>query len=414
LRPSRPAAARPVSPSIEPPAPPSPPPAPSPLPSPPLEELLQVDPTKHTEVEPYEEPYDDDVAELIRPESPEAWDLNEKYVETSLLRLNVAMMRSGVRATEIDTRLRLMGRRVDAGTVQRSLDELITDCELYLAEQRDGAERLHSRIGELGELKWLGEEVETANLEQAAQVETTLGNLRDMDFQADLEAAAARLVTEIGHLRQARHKLRDSQEKAFLVIARYENRVDKIEKQLLNDPLTEIRNRIGLETVLWEWWRQGRHRSRSVSAAMFDLDRFGRVNTDHGSLVGDRILRHFAQSLRKSLANTDLAARYGGQRFVAFSLDNGLRAGAKTMEFVRQTLERTTFRHNGKEIRLTACGAVTEAMPDEGYEVLLDRLETTLHEAKQAGANRSCFHRGGKIEPVESPSLGAEYEEVVV
>jgi len=147
---------------------------------------------------------------------------------------------------------------------------------------------------------------------------------------------------------------------------------------------------------------------------MFDIDRFGRVNADHGSLVGDRILRHFAHVLRKSLAKTDLAARYGGQRFVAVFLDNGPQSGAKIMEFVRQTLERTTFRHNGEEIRLTACGAVTEAMPDEGYEALLDRLEATIHEAKQAGANRSCFHRGGKVEPVESPSLGAEYEEVVV
>ena len=392
---------------------PSPPELPPP-PSPPLEELLHADPAEHTEVEPYDEPYDDDVAELIRPVSPEAWNLNEKYVETSILRLNIAMMRSGVRATEIDTRLRLLGSRVDAGTIQRSLDELKTDCELYLAEQREGAKRLHSRIGELGELKWLGEEVEAANLQQAAQIETTLQNLHDMDFHSDLAAAAARLLAEISHLREARHKLRDSQEKAFLVIARYENRVDKIEKQLLNDPLTEIRNRIGLETALWEWWRQGRHRSRPMCAAMFDLDGFGRVNTAHGALVGDRILRHFGQFLQQSVAETDLAARYGGQRFVLFFCDNGPQAAAKTVELVRQSLERTTFRHNEEKIRLTACGAVAEVKPDDAYEAVLDRLETAMHQTKQAGANRSACHRGGKIEPMESPDLGAEYDEVAV
>jgi len=402
--PPPPPAADPVPPRLEPPE----------APSPPLEELLQADPAEHTEIEPYEEPYDDDVAELIRPESPEAWDLNEKYVETSILRLNIAMMKSGARATEIDARLRLLKGKMDAGTIQRSLDELKTDCELYLDEQREAAERLHSRIDELGELKSLGEEVETANMEQAAQIETTLGNLRDMDFHADLEAAASRLLAEIGHLREARHKLRDSQEKAFLIIARYENRVDKVEEQLLNDPLTELRTRIGLEATLWEWWRQDRHRSRPMCAAMLDLDGFGRINTAHGSLVGDRILRHVGQFLQQAIAKTDLAARYGGQRFAVFFCDTGPRAAVKTVELARQSLERTTFRHQDEEIRLTACGAITEVNPDDGYEAVLDRLEAAVHQTKQAGPNRSCSHRGGKIEPVESPNLGAKYEEVVV
>ena len=71
-----------------------------------IEELLDSDAPEQAEVEPYDEPYDDDVAELLRPENPEIWDLNDKYVETSILKLNIAMMKSGARATEIDTRLR--------------------------------------------------------------------------------------------------------------------------------------------------------------------------------------------------------------------------------------------------------------------------------------------------------------------
>jgi len=383
-------------------------------PAPPLEELLQADPAEHTEVEPYEEPYDEDLADLIRPENPEAWDLNEKFVETSILSLNITMMKSGARSTEIDTRLRCLGSKIDAGTFQRSLDELKTDCELYLAEQREGAERLRSRIDELGELKWLGEEVEAANMEQAAQIETTLGNLQEVDPDADLQATVSRLLGEIGHLREARHRLRDSQEKAFLVIARYENRVDKIEKQLLCDSLVELRNRIGLEVALWEWWRQDRHRSRPTCAAMLDLDRFGRLNASHGPLVGDRVLRHVAQVLRKSIAASDLASRCGGQRFAVFFSDNGPQAASKAVERIRQSLQRTTFRHNEEEIRLTACGALAEVQPDDRYEDVLDRLEEAMSEAKRAGPNHSVFHRGSKIEPVESPNLGAEYEEVTV
>ncbi|MCR4413659.1 MAG: diguanylate cyclase [Thermoguttaceae bacterium] len=379
-----------------------------------LADMLDEGPLDHLRVEPLTEPYDDDVAELLSPSIPEAWDLNEKFVETSILKLNIAMMRSGARATEIDTRLRAAKGRLDAGTVQRCLDELMTDCEIYLTEQRDAAEQLHNRIGELGELAALGEEIEMANLDQAAQIETTLSNLRHMDFQSDLEAAGARLLTEIHRLRVARHRLRDSQEVAFLTIARYENRLDKIEPQLFNDTLTKLRNRIGLESLLYEWWQQGRHQSRSMCAALFDLDRFGSVNEQYGSLVGDRILVQTSQILKATIAEADLAARYAGQRFFLMTLDVGPRAATKTVELVRQSIARTTFRHGEAGIQLTACAALTEVTPADTPETVFQRLEQTLQQAKQSGPNRSFFHNGRTAEPIEAPNLGAEFREIDV
>jgi PleD family two-component response regulator len=86
----------------------------------------------------------------------------------------------------------------------------------------------------------------------------------------------------------------------------------------------------------------------------------------------------------------------------------------KTVELARQSLQRTTFRYQDEEVRLTARGAITEVNPDDGYEAVLDRLEAAIDQANHAGPNRSCLHRGGKIEPVESPNLGAKYEEVMI
>lgn len=379
-----------------------------------LEALLDADAGAQIEVEPYDEPYDEDVAQLLRPAGPDIWDLNEKYVETSILKLNIAMMRSGARATEIDTRLRAIRGHADPGTVQRCLDELKTDCELYLAEQSEAAERLHQRIGELGELKWLGEEIEMANMEQAAQIETTLSNLAHMDFRSDLEAAVTRLLAEIGHLRVARHKLRDSQEKAFLVIARYENRMDKIERQLFNDPLTKLRNRIGLEALLWEWWQQNRQQSRPMTAALYDLDGFGKINELHGPLIGDRILHRLAEFIQQNLAENDLVARFAGQQFVVLICDIGPRVATRNAEFIRQSLERVTFQHEGTEISLTACAAITEIKPDDVYDKVLDRLEETMKQAKQAGPNRMFVHDGRRAEPLETPPLGAKYVEIPI
>ena len=381
-----------------------------------LEDLLDSDDDEDMDIEPFDEAYDDDVADLSSPEGPDSWNLDEKYVETSILKLNIAMMKSGARSTEIDTKLRAMRGNPDFATIQSCLAELTLDCETYLAEQAETAERFSERVGELGELAALGEEIEMANLEQSAQIETTIGNLRTMDFESDLKAANERLLEEIKNLRLARHKLRDNQDMAFVTIARYENRMGTIEQQLYNDPLTGLRNRIGLETSLWEWWRQQRHQSRPMSAALFDIDGIGPINERYGSLPGDRIIREIGRFLENSVSTGDLVGRYAGQRFLVVQVDIGPRAALKNFETMRQSIEKTTYIQDDQPIKVTLTGGITEVVHDDTDVGLLERLETTLEAAKESGRNRSFALDLGQLdaEPtlVESPSFGAKETDV--
>jgi len=217
-----------------------------------LDDMLDETPEDEGELQPVAELYDEDAATLVKPDAPVAWNLNEKYVETSILKLNVAMMKSGARATEIDTRLRATRDKPDGETVRQCVAKLLEDCRSYLSEQTESAERFSERIGEMGELSDLGEEIELANMEQAAQIETTVSNLEHMDLESDLAAARLRLLEELNNLRVARHHLRDSQEAAFLTVARYEDRMGSLESQLFDDSLTRLRSRIGLEAALFE------------------------------------------------------------------------------------------------------------------------------------------------------------------
>lgn len=378
-----------------------------------IDEMLDDAPEDELGVQPFDEPYDDDVAELLNPDTPEDWELNEKYVETSVLKLNIAMMKSGTRATEIDTRLRACRGRSDRETIELCLNQLLEDCDTFLAEQGEAAERFRSRIGELGELSSLGDEIETANLEQAAQIETTISNLRHMDFASDLESANRRIVEELAHLRVARHHLRDQQELAFLAIARYEQRLDKIGEQLYNDPLTKLRNRIGLETTLYNWWQQNRHQARQLSAVLFDFDKFGPLNERIGMSVADRLLAHFARLVEKTASKADLVGRFSGQQFLMIFSDIGPRQAIKNGELLRQTLQRTTFQpRDGESFEASVSAAYTEVLPDDTPESLFARLAETLQEARKAGQAHAVYHNGRKLEPVESPNLGAQYVEV--
>ena len=140
-------------------------------------------------------------------DTPESGDLKDEHVETWVLKLSTPITKSEAKCSELGARLRSAAGHSDVETIQRCATELKEDCETYLAEQSEATERFRERIGELGQLRRLGDEIEMANLEQAAQIETTLNGLEQMDFESDPEAANRRLLEEIGRLRVARHKL---------------------------------------------------------------------------------------------------------------------------------------------------------------------------------------------------------------
>ena len=371
------------------------------------------------DLEPLDEPYDEEAAVLLDSDSPEIWDLNEKYVETSILRLNIAMMKSGARSTEIDTLLRSVRGNSNQETIKDCWTKLKEDCQSYLAEQSEAAERFAARLDELGDLASVGEEIEFANMNQASQIETTVSNLDHMDFESDLESANSRLLEEIANLRLARHQLRDDQETAFLTIARFEDRLDKIEEKLYHDPLTGVRNRIGLEVALNEWWSQRRHESRSISAVLFDLDDFGPHNEEHGCLVGDRVLYQIAQVIQEQAGSSDMVGRIAGQRFLLMSVDSGPRAALKSAEMIRQTISKIEFVHGGGRLRLTTSGAITEVSPeDETYLNVFERLEKSIKAAKKDGRNCifGCKRNELEAEPerVDAPNFGAEEREIEI
>lgn len=377
-----------------------------------LEDLLDNDADDDMDTEAFDEAYDDDVAALSSPDGPDAWNLDEKYVETSILKLNIATMKSGARATEIDTKLRAIRGNSDRDTIQSCLAELTLDCETYLEELAEMAERFSERIGELGELSALGEEIELANLEHSAQIETTISNLKMMDFGSDLEAANERLLEEIKNLRVARHKLSGNQDVAFVTVARYEDRMGTVEQQLYNDPLTGLRNRIGFETALWEWWRQRRHHSRPMSAALFDIDGLGMVNEQYGSLLGDQIIQQVGRFIERFVGSGDLVGRYSGQQFVVVQVDAGPRAALKNFEIIRQSIQKTTYLQDDLSIQVTLTGGITEVVQDDTDVGLLERLEETLKAARSSGSNQSFIFDPNEMdaEPklVESPNFGVD------
>jgi diguanylate cyclase (GGDEF)-like protein len=84
----------------------------------------------------------------------------------------------------------------------------------------------------------------------------------------------------------------------------------------LTDPLTGLANRRRLQIHL-DKEVAAALRGRGLVVVIFDLDNFKHYNDTLGHLVGDDILRAFAQVLDEESREMNLVARYGGDEFIS-------------------------------------------------------------------------------------------------
>jgi len=123
---------------------------------------------------------------------------------------------------------------------------------------------------------------------------------------------------------------------------------------------------------------------------MFDLDRFGLFNKEHGHQVGDDVLKAFADVLVSRFRASDLVARLGGEEFIVV-LDNASSEEAVRMaNEVRDLLaERSVRAEDGTQLTITvSAGCAQLDAADATRESLLRTADVALFMAKRAGRDR--------------------------
>ena len=160
-----------------------------------------------------------------------------------------------------------------------------------------------------------------------------------------------------------------------------------------HDALTGLPNRV----LLRERFEQAAARARAaglkVGLFFLDLDRFKSVNDSLGHMAGDELLIAASQRLRQCLRASDTVCRHHGDEFLAVVAD------VPTVEALANVAQKTLrcldepFEVSGHA--LTTGGSLgISVFPDHGetFEVLLQRADTAMYEAKQSGRNAFRFY----------------------
>jgi diguanylate cyclase len=159
--------------------------------------------------------------------------------------------------------------------------------------------------------------------------------------------------------------------------------------QVTHDGLTGFLNRRTMdETVAIELQRAARYH-RDLSVIMLDLDEFKEVNDRLGHQEGDRLLRVFADCIRRLTRSSDAAFRYGGDEFLLM-LPETSREGAEQFLARLNDVEcpelETVLGH------LTFSAGIATHFNDRQATDLIKRADDRLYQSKRLGSGRVTSH----------------------
>lgn len=161
-----------------------------------------------------------------------------------------------------------------------------------------------------------------------------------------------------------------------------------LEKQAMTDPLTGIYNRRAFIEQAEKRYTMARRHNFSLSVLLFDIDHFKRINDTWGHDVGDLALKHFTATVSRTLRETDIFSRIGGEEFaVLLSSDRNDRFMDTARRFLK-AVETTPMTFNGGELTMTASAGLSLWPPDTTLDQVLSQADKALYRAKEGGRNR--------------------------
>ncbi|WP_354625778.1 diguanylate cyclase [Psychromonas sp. MME2] len=172
------------------------------------------------------------------------------------------------------------------------------------------------------------------------------------------------------------------------------NENDRLESLSIEDPLTGLLNRRGIDRFTTTHWKNCLRYSLPISFVLFDIDCFKMYNDNYGHLRGDEVLQEVARIMENSaMRPEDVVGRFGGEEFIMCLANTDKEGTIKVVERFQENLKSQNIVHEyNKNVNyITTSVGICCLTPDvdSSVEEALKIADEQLYLAKEAG--RNCY-----------------------
>ena len=185
------------------------------------------------------------------------------------------------------------------------------------------------------------------------------------------------IAVDISGLKETQNQLAEAHAELAL-----KNR--QLEKAAITDALTQLYNRIKLDSTFGEELKRASRLNTPFSIIILDVDFFKAVNDTYGHQTGDYVLRSIAGVLKSRVREIDVLGRWGGEEFLIICPGSELEGALALAEELRKGIEQFPFKETGKQ---TASFGVTEFRAGDSESMMVARADKALYQAKEEGRN---------------------------
>jgi two-component system cell cycle response regulator len=153
----------------------------------------------------------------------------------------------------------------------------------------------------------------------------------------------------------------------------------------VKDPLTGIYNRKKFDEEMDKWIGFSEGYGNSFSLILFDIDDFKGINDNYGHIVGDSVIKNIVATTTKSIRDTDVFARWGGDEFVLLLPNTDIQQAEEIAERMRKYIRNNLY---DSVENITCSFGVATYEKNDTTQSLLRKADDLLLKAKTNGKDR--------------------------
>lgn len=164
------------------------------------------------------------------------------------------------------------------------------------------------------------------------------------------------------------------------------------------DTLTQLATRQLFYYKLHHTHAKARRNKKFFGLLLISFDDLATINNKHGAHVGDHLLQTLGNTLKKSVRDSDTIARYGGASLAVIleDISKPEDAGLVSQMILFKLTQPVDLNKTTVQVAISI-GVVAYPIDGDEVDILLERAENAMQQAKQQGGCQCCFYDNGEL-----------------